>query len=130
MAVFTGCTACCGGGTISTTCCPGGLPSTLYATITNVSNCSCADGLTIPLHNSGGSFWLSDAGYCLQFNLVCDTGPGGWCIQWGCVGGITNWCCQASFSCSPLSISFTGCSTCNGMCDFGLDGTFDVTVTT
>jgi hypothetical protein len=73
---------------VKTACCPGTtLPRTLTATITSLSACGCADGLTVPLKWLGfisptnDTQWVSDtvsfgtcAGQTIALQLLCVAG--------------------------------------------------------
>ena len=106
---------------ISTNCCPGPVPSTLYATITNVQNCPNLNGFTIILtYNPVTQAWESSIGAAIQLSLLC-IAPDVWYISSmtdGCVFSAI----QNVFSCTPFDIPFTNialgitpCVACGGV---------------
>jgi hypothetical protein len=105
-----------GGGTVTNACCPGvNIPTTLYAHITNVSNCACLDGQILQLVWDGSLYFASGAlsesgcnsGNTINLRVNC-TG-GNWNLNSFCgTSGNNNSTNASSVTCSPLSVLFSG----------------------
>jgi hypothetical protein len=113
-------------GSIPNTCCPSGVPPLLYATFSNgTGNCTCLDGLTVPLvWNPVAGQWLNQAfSACGLANqslaLSCTPGPT-WTLYSGCIQTAVT----AHFTCSPFQINFVG-----AIGSFCCTGTVSVTMT-
>lgn len=102
-----------GGGGWATTCCPDrNLPSQLWATIANVSGCSCLAG-SYPLDHvtAPSPTWRYTGTTCggksLSITLACASGTT-WSLAISCGAGDLPGGSGAAESCNPLEITFSG----------------------
>jgi hypothetical protein len=118
------------GGSIVTSCCPNGLPTTLHATIANVSGCASLAG-TYPL-TWNGSLWLYTAVSGLSIGLQCDANTSTWLCSLECPNNSGGQSAPASSaSCNPVNIVFSNVAfSSSATCCSGGGGTINITVTT
>jgi hypothetical protein len=123
------------GSSVTTTCCGNALPTTLYATLSNASGCTCANGSTIALTWDGTSKWTgtgaTGCGHDITLNLSCPSGSActGFTLTYSfpdsCRSGGTA-LTKGACTCSPLSLPFTSI----GMIGCGCTGSIQATITT
>lgn len=125
-----------GSGPIQTVCCPANepQPQTLFATISNVSGCSCLAG-TYQLNYIGNNFWISAIIVLCgtsntQLAFICNTTLDAWQFSINCVNNtfVQN---VSSFNCTTSTFTFNGMSITaagGGLCGF-CNGTINVTIT-
>lgn len=108
-----------GGSTVSNSCCSN-IPTTLYATFSNVSGLSCLDGVKISLtYNSGGNLWTNNVTLCGASVIPQLTCFPPW--HWAGIGNAN----QPTYTCSPWSLSFSNVNAVVG----STSGTINITIT-
>jgi hypothetical protein len=121
----------------TTACCPAGLPTTLHATISNVSGCSCLAG-TYAMTYQGNGIWESSAlSLCGTANsslvMECNSAEEAFEFSIACANNSFS-AFAASADCTGVNFTFNGIAvqTANPetqLCGF-CNGTVNVTVTT
>ena len=123
---------------IGDTCCPS-IPATLHATITNVSGCSCLDGMVVTLTYNNGNWSNGPAiqtscpnNAVLNIVLSC-VGPGcnSFLLVFQCAGTSYNFptSLNAGCTCSPFNLVFTATNSNPNVLACCI-GTVTVTITT
>lgn len=115
-------------------CCPDPMPDVVFATISDHTNCGCADGVSIALAWTGVD-WQGEGGACgavWRLVLSCvpaipsfmlgGTGPG------GC--GVSPNMADPGWSCSPINLAYTGVTVSSEcLCDGPSPTRVSITVT-